>query len=58
MALKKTEVKLELLTNIDMLVMIEKRIIGGICHSINRYVKATDKYMEDYDKNKELSYFK
>ena len=39
-ALKKTEVKLELLTNIDMLLMVERRIRGGICHSINRYAKV------------------
>ena len=39
-ALKETEVKLESLTNIDMLLMVEKRIRGGICHSINRYAKV------------------
>ena len=33
-ALKKTTVKLDLLTNSDMLLMIEKGIRGGICHSI------------------------
>ena len=33
-ALKKTKVKLDLLTDIDMLLMVEKRIRGGICHSI------------------------
>ena len=38
--LKKMEVELELLTNIDMLLMIEKSIRGGICHSIYRYAKA------------------
>ena len=31
--LEKTEVKLELLTDIDMLLMVEKRIRGGICHA-------------------------
>ena len=33
-ALKKTKVKLDLLTDIDMLLMVEKPIKGGICHSI------------------------
>ena len=36
--------------------MVEKGIRGGICHSICRYAKADNKYMEDYDKNKELPY--
>ena len=39
-----------------MLLMVEKDIRGGICHSIYRYAKASNKYMKDYDKNKELSY--
>ena len=54
--LKKTEVKIELLTNVDMLLMIEKGIRGGICHAIHRYAKANKKYMKNYDKNKEPSY--
>ena len=54
--LKKTGIKLELLTNIDMLFMVEKGIRGGICHVIHRYAKANDKYMNNYDKNKESSY--
>ena len=54
-ALKKTKVKLELLTVIDMLLMVENRIRGGICHAIHTYAKASDKYMKDYDKNKESS---
>ena len=54
--LKKTEVKLELLTNIDMLLMVEKGIRGGIYHAIHRYAKANNKYMKNYDKNKESSY--
>ena len=39
-----------------MLLMKEKCITGGICHSIYQYAKANDKYMKNYDKNKELSY--
>ena len=54
--LKKTKIKLDLLTDIDMFLMVEKSIRGGICHSIYRYAKANNKYMKDYDKNKELSY--
>ena len=55
-ALKKTKVKLDLLTNIDMLLMVEKGIRGGISHSIYWYAKANNKYMKIYDKNKESSY--
>ena len=56
--LKKTKVKLDLLTNIYMLLMVEKGIRVGICHAIHRYVEANNKYMEDYDKNKESLYLK
>ena len=38
--------------------MLEKGIRGGICHSIYRYAKANNKYMEDYDKNNESLYLK
>ena len=54
--LKKTEVKLELLTNVDMLLMVEKEIRGGICHAIHRYAKANNKYIKNFDENKESSY--
>ena len=57
-ALKETEVKLELLTDIDMLLMVEKKIGGGICHEIHQYAKTNNKYMKDYDQNKESSYLK
>ena len=39
-----------------MLLMTEKGIRGGICHSVHQYTKANKKYMKDYDKNKELLY--
>ena len=53
---KTTKVKLNLLTDIDMLLMVEEGIREGICYSIYRYAKANNKYMKDCDKNKESSY--
>ena len=38
-----------------MLLMIEKRIRGDICHAIHRHAKANNKYMKNYDKDKESS---
>ena len=54
--LKKRNIKLELLTDYDMLLMVEEGIRGGICHSIHRHAKANEKYMKNYDENKESSY--
>ena len=51
-ALKNTKAKLDLLTNIDMLLMAEKGMKRGMCHSIYWYAKANNKYMKDYDKHK------
>ena len=53
---KKTEIGLELLTVIDMLMMIEKGVRGGICHAIHRYAEANNKYKKNYDKNIASSY--
>ena len=53
--LKKTEVKLELLTEYNMILMVEKGIRGGICQAVHRYAKANNKYMKNYDKNNESS---
>ena len=41
--------KLELLIHIDMLIMTEKRIRGGIYNAIHWYPKGKNKYMKNYD---------
>ena len=38
-----------------MLLMVEEGIKGGICHAIDGYAKANNKYMKEFDKNKESS---
>lgn len=43
---------LEWLTDVDMWLMVEKGIRGGMCHTIYHYAKVNNKYMEDYDQNK------
>ena len=42
--LKKTKAKLDLLTDIDILLMVERGIRGRICHPIYRYTKANNKW--------------
>ena len=54
--LKKTKIKLELLTDIDMVLMAEKGIRGGIYQAIHWHVKVNNKYMKNYDKDIKSSY--
>ena len=54
--LKKTGVKLELLTDENMFLMYEEGIRGGICNKVHSYAEANNKYMKNYDKNKESSF--
>ena len=54
--LKITGVNLELMTDIIMLLMIKRGMHGGICHIIHSYVEVNNKYMNNYDENKESSF--
>ena len=44
---KKTKVKLDLLTDVNMLLTVEKGIRGGLRHTIHQYAKANNKYMKN-----------
>ena len=54
--LKMTNVKLDLITDIDMENMVQLGMRGGVSTIIHRYEKANNKYMKDYEKDKESSY--
>ena len=55
--LKKTGIRLALLSDPDMLLMFERGIRGGITQSVHRYASANNKYMGNiYDPSKESKY--
>ena len=51
--LKKT---LDLIGDVDMLLMFERGIRGGITQVVKRYTRANNKYMEDYNSNEPSRY--
>ena len=54
--LKMTDIKLELMTDIDMFQFIEKGMRGGISYIANRHGEANNKYMKEYDEKKSSKY--
>ena len=51
-----TGVKLEKISDNDMYLFIEKGLRGGISYNATRYGKANNKYMNDYDPEKQSTY--
>ena len=51
-----TGVKLEKISDIDQYLFIEKGLRGGISYIAKRYAKANNKYMSDYDSNKQSTF--
>ena len=49
-------INLELITDIDMYLVVEKGLRGGVSYIANRYCKPNNKYLNDYDKNKDSLY--
>ena len=54
--LKMTDIRLELMVDIDMFQFIEKGMRGGVSYIANRYGKANNRYMKEYDEKTPSKY--
>ena len=53
--LKMTDINLKLITDIGLYQMVETGLRAGVSYIANRYSKPNNKYLSDYDKNKDSS---
>ena len=54
--LKMTKTNLDLISDVDMQLFIEKGMRGGISYIAHRHSQANNKYMKNYNEKKESSY--
>lgn len=54
--MKETKCELQLLTDIDMILMVEAGVRGGLTSSVTRYVKANNKHLKEFNPNDESVY--